>query len=139
MISFNLCCDQGHEFEGWFSNSDAFEKQRKKKLVECPICSSRIVEKGLSAPNITTGESRDMAKTEQVQQMKKMFAVMRDQVRENCDYVGDNFAEEARKIHYGETEERGIYGSTSSQEAVDLIDEGVEINPIPWMEEPTEQ
>lgn len=139
MISFNLCCEQGHEFEGWFSNSDAFETQCKKKLVECPICSSRKVEKGLSAPNITTGGSRDMAKTEQVQKMKKMFAVMRDQVRDNCDFVGDNFAEEARKIHYGESEERGIYGSTSNQEAAELIEEGVEINPIPWMEEPTEQ
>lgn len=139
MISFNLFCDQGHEFEGWFSNSDAFEKQRKKKLVECPFCSSRKIKKGLSAPNITTSESRDTAKLEQARQMKKMFAVMREQVRENCDYVGDNFAEEARKIHYGETEERGIYGSTTNDEAAELIEEGIEINPIPWMEEPSEQ
>ncbi len=139
MISFNLYCEKGHEFEGWFSNSDAFEKQRKKKLVECPVCSSRKIEKGLSAPNITTGESRDLAKSEKVTQMKKMFAVMRDQVRANCDYVGDNFAEEARKIHYGEAEERGIYGSATMREAAELVEEGVEVNPIPWMEEPTEQ
>ena len=142
MISFNLVCDQDHEFEGWFQNSASFDEQRKKKRVECPVCGSRKVQKALSAPNITTSRSKSAANKEKADVVaaaqKHMMAKMRDHVRENCDYVGTEFAEEARKIHYGETEERGIYGESSPEEASELVEEGISVTPIPWMEENSE-
>lgn len=135
MISFNISCEQDHEFEAWFQNSDAFQTQRRKKLIACPVCGSRKVEKALSAPNIATSESRDAARREKAQALQQMVTVMRQKVRENCDNVGERFPEEARKIHYGEADERGIYGKATQQEAMELLDEGIEVNPIPWMEE----
>ena len=139
MISFNLVCDSDHEFEGWFRNGAGFDEQRRKRRVECPVCGSRKVRKALSAPNITTSRSKAAAGKEKAGAMaaakKQMAAMMRDRVREKCDYVGAAFAEEARKIHYGETEERGIYGESSLEEAKELVEEGIDVTPIPWMEE----
>lgn len=142
MISFNLICKNDHEFEGWFPNSADFDEQCAKKRIECPVCASRKVQKALSAPNIATGESRDAARREKmqkaVQEQKVVMAKMRDYVKENCDYVGSDFAEEARKIHYGETDERGIYGESTVEEAKELAEEGIPVAPIPWMEETKE-
>ena len=142
MISFNLVCDKDHEFEGWFQNSASFDEQRKKKRVECPVCGSRKVQKALSAPNIATSRTKAKASAEKTMAeaaaRKEMVTMMRNHVRENCDYVGGDFAEEARKIHYGETEERGIYGESSPEEAKDLVEEGIGVTPIPWMEETSE-
>jgi len=142
MISFNLICDSDHEFEGWFQNSASFDEQRAKKRVECPICGSRKVQKALSAPNIATSRSKAAASKEKASKMvaaqKQMVAMMRDHVKENCDYVGTEFAEEARKIHYGESEDRGIYGESSPEEAKELVEEGISVTPIPWIEETSE-
>lgn len=138
MISFNLRCSKDHEFEGWFQSHARLEEERKKKRLECPVCGDRKVAQALSAPNITTGRDKDASTSEQARRMKQTLTMMRQKVRENCDYVGANFAEEARKIHYGEAEERGIYGETTLEEARGLVEEGVEITPIPWMEEPAE-
>lgn len=142
MISFNLICENDHEFEGWFQNSASFDEQRKKKRVECPVCGSRKVEKALSAPNIATSRQKAKADSEKVASIasaqKQMVAMMRNHVKENCDYVGSEFAEEARKIHYGESEERGIYGESSAEEAKELVEEGIDIAAIPWMEETSE-
>lgn len=139
MISFNLICKNDHEFEGWFPNSAGFEEQHGKKRIECPVCGSRKVERALSAPNISTGESRDASRREKMlkaaEEKKVMMAKMRSFVKDNCDYVGSNFAEEARKIHYGETDERGIYGESTIDEAKELAEEGIPVAPIPWMEE----
>ncbi len=142
MISFNLICDNDHEFEGWFQNSASFDAQSAKKRVECPVCGSRKVQKALSAPNIATSRSKAAASKEKAGKVaaaqKQMVAMMRDHVKENCDYVGAAFAEEARKIHYGESEERGIYGESSVEEAKELVEEGIDVAPIPWMEESSE-
>ncbi len=142
MISFNLVCKNDHEFEGWFPNSTKFEEQRKKKRVECPVCGSRSVQKALSAPNIATGESRDNARREKMLKVasdhKAALSKMRDFVKDNCEDVGNEFAEEARKIHYGESEERGIYGQSTQEEVEELADEGIPVAPIPWMEETKE-
>lgn len=135
MISFNLICAKDHEFEGWFQNSADFEKQAKKKLIECPICGDAHIEKALMAPSVgTKGEVRNarIEKAEQAKKLRKMLGEVRDYVETNFDDVGNEFPDEARKIYYGESEERPIYGNASEEEAKDLAEEGVPVGRLPW-------
>lgn len=135
MISFNLRCKHDHEFEGWFKDSAAFEKQAEAGQLECPYCGTHDVTKGLSAPNISTSRTQEKAQTEIAVKAQQMIQAMRKSVEDNCDNVGDRFAEEARKIHYGETEARGIYGQATADEAKELVEEGVEFTPLPWTDD----
>ena len=134
MIRFGLACDHGHEFDGWFRSSDDFDRQKKRGFVECPSCGSTKVGKALMAPAVSTGRKREkMAlalNAEQRRVMKEMKALS-EKLRENADYVGEKFAEEARKIHFGETEQRGIYGEATAEEAKTLVEDGVPFMPIP--------
>ena len=134
MITFGLACEHGHEFDGWFRSSDDFDKQKKRGLVDCPECGSHKVDKALMAPAVSTGRKREkMAlalNAEQRRVMKEMKALS-EKLRENADYVGEKFAEEARKIHFGETEQRGIYGEATAEEAKTLVEDGVPFMPIP--------
>jgi len=135
MISFNLICKNEHEFEGWFQNSADFEKQAKKQLIECPVCGDAGVEKSLMAPAVgakTAVRAQRVEKAEAEKKLRKMLGEMRDYVETNFDDVGDNFPDEARKIYYGESEERGIYGNASDEEAKDLAEEGVPVGRLPW-------
>lgn len=137
MIVFDLICDNEHTFEAWFKDSKTFDRQRRKKAVLCPICDSTKVEKALMAPNIATSKTKDRAeqsqKTVMAANMRKMLSEVRKAVEENCDYVGPQFAEEARKIHHGEKDPRGIYGEATKEEAAELREEGVEFGEIPWL------
>ncbi|MEK9706514.1 MAG: DUF1178 family protein [Alphaproteobacteria bacterium] len=135
MISFNLICKNEHEFEGWFQNSADFEKQAKKQLIECPVCGDTGIEKSLMAPAVgakTAVRAQRVEKAEAEKKLRKMLGEMRDYVETNFDDVGDNFPDEARKIYYGESEERGIYGNASDEEAKDLAEEGVPVGRLPW-------
>jgi hypothetical protein len=135
MISFNLICTHDHEFEGWFQNSADFEAQAKKHLIECPVCGDARIEKSLMAPTVgAKGEVRAqrIEKAEQAKQLRKMLGEVRDYVETNFDDVGDEFPDEARKIYYGESEDRAIYGNASEEEASDLADEGVPVGRLPW-------
>ncbi|QND50714.1 DUF1178 family protein [Phyllobacterium sp. 628] len=130
MIHFSLHCERDHEFEGWFRSNDDFDSQTQRKLVACPVCGSHKVEKALMAPSVTTGRQKEkiaVAMSKMVNELKEVAK----KVRENADYVGADFAEEARKIHFGETEQRGIYGEASSDEVKSLLEDGVEIMPLP--------
>ncbi|MBN9077688.1 MAG: hypothetical protein BGN87_10585 [Rhizobiales bacterium 65-79] len=134
MIRFSLSCQNDHSFDGWFRNSEDFEKQQKRGLIACPDCGSVKVEKALMAPAVSTGRKRDkMALAMNAEQKKAMAALkaLSEKMRENADYVGDKFAEEARKIHFGETDPRGIYGEATPEEARSLAEDGVEFMPIP--------
>jgi hypothetical protein len=134
MIRFSLSCQNDHSFDGWFRNSEDFEKQKKRGLIACPDCGSVKVEKALMAPAVSTGRKRDkMALAMNAEQKKAMAALkaLSEKMRENADYVGDKFAEEARKIHFGETDPRGIYGEATPEEARSLAEDGVEFMPIP--------
>lgn len=134
MIRFSLNCDRDHEFEGWFRNGDDFETQKKRGFVSCPVCGSSKVDKALMAPSVSTGRKREQIALAAGETQRKMMAQLREmtkQVRENADYVGDNFAEEARKIHFGETDPRGIYGEASGDEVKALLEDGVEVMPLP--------
>ncbi len=144
MIHYDLICDMGHAFDGWFRNSAAFDEQAGKGLVACSVCGSAKVDKQLMAPGIPVKANRRDAPAKKMvagpvdpklAQLMQMMREMRRHVEENAENVGERFAEEARKIHYEETEHRGIYGQASPDEAKALIEEGIVVHPLPRLPE----
>ena len=134
MIRFALICEHEHEFEGWFRSNDDFDSQKKRGFVDCPSCGSHKVQKALMAPAVSTARKQEtiaLAMGEAQKQALAQLKAMAEKVRENADYVGDKFAEEARKIHFGESDPRGIYGEATLDEAKGLADDGVDFMPIP--------
>lgn len=151
MIRYQLQCDKGHQFEGWFRNADAFDKQAGQRLVTCPTCASTDVTKAIMAPSVVTSESkarrratRAPASSERQQpaQSQRVFNAaqgellatmrkLRDELVAKSEYVGPRFAEEARKIHNEESEPRGIYGEATPSEVKELHEEGIEVYPMP--------
>lgn len=134
MIRFSLECDNAHTFEGWFRSNEDFDTQAKHGFVECPSCGSHAVEKALMAPAVSTGRSREKVALTMGDAQKAAMAqlkAMAEKIRGNADNVGDKFAEEARKIHFGETDPRGIYGQATLEEAKSLVEDGVDFMPIP--------
>ena len=128
MIAYTLRCHKGHEFDGWFRDSKAFDKQAQSGQLTCPSCDSARIEKAIMAPAVSgTRKKTDAAAA----QMRQFTTGLRKYVQEHADYVGPGFAEEARKIHYGETPERHIYGEATPQQARELIEEGVDVAPLP--------
>ena len=129
MIKYQLLCAREHEFEGWFRDSADFDDQVDRGLLECPSCGSDEVRKAVMAPAIARRKrgSSDAIKRDIMQAMNRA----RDYVEKNFDYVGEKFPEEARKIHYGETEERGIYGEATRKDVKELVEEGVKVAPLP--------
>lgn len=130
MIVYNLRCHNRHEFEGWFKDSAAFDSQSKSGRVVCPICESKKVEKAIMAPAVA-GAKKLTTNSEERKKVRQFMTGLRKYVQENADYVGPKFAEEARNIHYGKSEERHIYGEATLKEAKDLLDEGVDVAPLP--------
>ncbi|MEJ1969823.1 MAG: DUF1178 family protein [Rhizomicrobium sp.] len=128
MIVYNLRCRNAHEFEGWFRDSAAFDAQAKSGKITCPVCDSRKVEKAIMAPAVA-GAKKSTAT--EARQLRQFMTGLRRYVQENADYVGPSFAEEARKIHYGEAEHRHIYGEATVEEAKELVEEGVDVAPLP--------
>jgi hypothetical protein len=149
MIHYDLRCSQDHTFDGWFKDSAAFERQAKRGLVECPQCGDVKVERALMRPAVARREAQPVPMPVPAPQppeppaavaggrlpdhMRAMLQRMRAEVEKHCDYVGPQFAEEARKIHRGESDKRGIYGEASPEQAEALADEGIEISQIPWV------
>jgi hypothetical protein len=153
MIHYHLRCERGHAFESWFQSSSAYETQEKRKLVNCPACGSAKVERAIMAPQIVSKKSRDRKEpapapvaatsTEvtapastpllmaQERELRVKLKELRDHIVKNADNVGERFPNEARKMHYGDIEHRPIYGEASPEEARSLIDEGVEVSPLP--------
>ena len=139
MITYNLACTKGHEFEGWFKDSAAYDVQEAGGTLACPVCGDTQVKKAIMAPSVMTSVTKAKGATTPAspsppvdgQKLRQFVAGYRKFIQENADYVGPRFPEEARKIHYGETEERHIYGESSIAEARELIEEGIEIAPVP--------
>lgn len=133
MIRYALACAAGHEFEGWFSNSADYDDQNARGLLTCPLCNSREVRKQIMAPALTGGARPQFAAGEPAMQAVMMEAMgrLRRHVEANFDYVGDRFAQEARAIHDGSAEDRGIYGQASREEVRALAADGVPIAPLP--------
>jgi hypothetical protein len=151
MIRYTLRCDRGHAFESWFQSSSAYEQQEKRKLVNCPACGSATVERAIMAPQIVSKKGRDIAAPDpapappaevtaptstplmmaQERELRAKLKELRDHIVKNADNVGERFPNKARKMHYGDIEHRPIYGEASPDEARALIDEGVEVSPLP--------
>lgn len=142
MIHYDLICKHGHKFDGWFTTSVAYDEQRRSKDILCPSCGTAEIDKQLMTPSIprkgNSKNSRQLLSGTGDAQTKKLVAKLRElrqHVERHADYVGDRFAHEARRIHYKETEERGIYGEASPEDARALIDEGIEVQPLPPLPE----
>jgi hypothetical protein len=167
MIRYALNCEQGHAFESWFQNSAAYDKQKKRGLVTCPICNSAKVEKAIMAPRLSRAEAGEPASPQlpapappqnlppapsglpaplpptapgkapmafmssMERELRAKLKELREHVTKNANYVGHSFPEEARKIHYGESEQRSIYGEASPDEARELHEEGIDFHPLP--------
>ena len=130
MIKYSLECNQSHTFDAWFSDSLNFEKQNKKNQISCPNCSSLIIKKSIMAPSIPSKNYKSDPLNEKKDKVEVVLSKVRKHIEDNFDYVGDKFADEARSMHYGEKEEREIYGETTIEDAVDLIEEGVNVKPM---------
>ena len=134
MIRYALACEHDHPFEAWFGSSDAYDEQASRGLVECPFCGSHAVSKQIMAPAVAGTKRRggdpDLAARVQTMMMQAAREV-RSHVEQNFDYVGDAFAREARAIHEGRAEERGIYGKATAKEVHDLAKDGVPVAPLP--------
>jgi len=151
MIKYALACDQAHAFESWFPSSEAYESQRKRGFLTCPICDSAKVEKQIMAPRVArTDKGRPVAVplpdapapeaaqpvailSEKERELRTMIRALREHVEKNAENVGDRFADEARKMHYGEIEHRSIYGQANPVEARELWEEGIEVHPLPLL------
>ena len=145
MIKYTLVCDKRHAFESWFAGSDAYDKQAKRGLVSCPECGSAKVEKAIMAPRLSGTRKGKKSSTEtpaaapvamlspQEQELRSKLKELREHITKNADYVGKEFPEEARKMHYGETEHRSIYGEASLDAAKELHEEGIELHAIPML------
>ena len=154
MIKYALACDQAHEFESWFPSSAAYDEQRRRGFVTCPVCNSPKVEKQIMAPRLARNDREPVAGppapvaapgapeaaaapqpmallSEKERELRAMFKAFREHVQKNADHVGERFTDEARKMHYGEIEHRSIYGEASPQDARDLHEEGIEFHPLP--------
>jgi len=134
MIKYALSCDHDHAFEGWFGSSSDYDDQAARGLLECPLCASKAVRKQIMAPAVAGTKAQKAAPEPSAQMREMMMTAMgevRRQVEENFDYVGDRFAKEARDIHDGKSEDRGIYGEASPKEVKALIEDGVRVAPLP--------
>jgi hypothetical protein len=152
MIHYQLRCGHDHEFDGWFKDSAAFDKQSRRGLVECPECGDRSVERALMAPAVSKRGKKAIAAPPVAEilppepavppvtaggrmpaHVRALLQQVRREVERNCEYVGADFAAKAREIHRGESDARGIYGETSKDEAEALADEGIEVAVVPWV------
>ena len=135
MIKYSVRCENTHEFEGWFKDSATFDAQAKNGDIVCPHCGNTKVSKAPMSPRISkssnTGSTPEARAREVAERILEAAQQMRKEVEANCDYVGDQFADEARRIHYGEADERGIYGEASDEETQELDEEGIEVYRLP--------
>jgi hypothetical protein len=133
MIKYALACDHAHAFEGWFGSSADYDDQASRGMVDCPVCGSNTVKKQIMAPAVAGTRKRDLSAPDPKMRAMMMDAMgkVRKHVEDNFDYVGDTFAKEARAIHDGKSEERGIYGEASPKEVKSLVEDGVKIAPLP--------
>lgn len=136
MITYQLKCSSGHEFEAWFRSSAGYDEQRGSGDISCPMCGDLEIMKALMAPSIgkkgnSVVSSHEQRASEVAREVLDAVDTIRKHVEENCDYVGTEFADEARKIHYGESEERGIYGEATTEDNQALDEEGIQVFRIP--------
>lgn len=136
MIKYTLTCNNGHQFDSWFSNSESFDKLKKAKQVECAVCASTDIEKSLMAPRLVPSVKKNRETLISSQSdLEKEIKALKEKIKKTAKDVGENFSVEARAMHYGEKEEMPIVGKTTLEEARDLAEEGIPFVPLPWNDE----
>ena len=133
MIKYNLTCECGKIFESWFSSSAEYDVLKKRKLINCIYCDSTLVKKSIMSPNLSSKSNKISKKTKLKKNIKKQLVEFRKYIEENCKNVGDNFPQEARNIHYDKKTSKGIYGKATPEETAELLDEGIDVATIPWV------
>lgn len=136
MIKYNLKCNNNHEFESWFSDSDEFNKLNKKKLLECIYCSSNKIQKSIMAPMLAgTKEKVNSIDIfdKQLLRQKNSLIKLRKHIEKNFEFVGDKFSEKIREVYYDKKTKKSIYGTTTLEQRKDLADEGIDLISIPWV------
>ena len=133
MIKYNLICECGKTFESWFSSSDEHDILRRKKLINCIYCDSTSVRKSVMAPNLSSKTNKTSKNTNVEKKIKKQLLDLRRYIEKNCKNVGDNFTREARSIHYDKKTSKGIYGRATPEETAELLEEGIDVATIPWL------
>ena len=134
MIQYSLVCDSSHRFDAWFRNAEAYDEQAARGIVSCPVCGSAKVDKAIMAPAVArtdSGKAAALAGRPGPAEIRAFLSAMRKKVISEADYVGDRFAEEARKIHFNEADARGIYGEATREEVTGLLEDGIDILPLP--------
>ena len=134
MIKYNLICKCGETFESWFISSSEFDSLRKKELIRCIYCESSRVKKSVMAPNLPSKSNKMSKKNILEKNVKKQLLDFRKYIEKNCKNVGENFSREARSIHYEKKNSKGIYGRATLEETSELIEEGIDIVTIPWVD-----
>ena len=134
MIKYNLTCKCGGSFGSWFLNSSKFDYLSKKKLIKCIYCGSLSVRKSVMAPNLSTKSKKIFKRTKLERNIKKQLLDVRKYIEKNCKNVGENFTREARSIHYDKKTSQGIYGKATPEETSELLEEGIEVATIPWVD-----
>ena len=135
MIKYNLICKCGKTFESWFSSSNKFDSLCKNKLIQCIYCESALVKKTVMAPSLTRKSNEVLTKTKLEKNIKKQLINFRKYIEKNCKNVGKRFTQEARSIHYDKKTSQGIYGRATPEETSELLEEGIEVASIPWIDE----
>ena len=138
MITYSLACENQHKFDAWFRSAEAYDEQAAKGIVTCPVCASAKVEKALMAPAVSRAGSDKLSLSHghpKLAEIREFMRLMRQKVTSEADYVGDKFAEEARKIHFKEADPRGIYGEATRDEVAGLLEDGVDFLPLPQLPE----
>ena len=134
MIKYNLKCECGATFESWFSNSHEYDSLSKKKFIKCIYCDSSAIRKSVMAPNLFGKSNKISKKTKSEKNIKKRLLDFRKYIEKNCKNVGENFLREARNIHYDKKSAHGIYGKATPEETSELLEEGIEVTTVPWVE-----
>ena len=134
MIKYNLECECGKAFESWFPSSAEFDSLKKRKLINCIYCNSTLVKKSIMSPNIRSKSNKIIKKAKLEKNIKKQLLDFRKYIEKNCKDVGNNFPHEARNIHYDKKTSKGIYGKATPEETAELIEEGIEVATIPWID-----
>ena len=133
MIKYNLICECGKTFESWFSSSVEYDSLKRKKLINCIYCDSTSIKKSIMAPNLSNKSNETSKKAKLEKDIKKQLLEFRKYIEKNCKNVGTNFPKEARSIHYDKKTSKGIYGKATPEETVELLEEGIDVATIPWV------
>ena len=134
MIKYNLICECGKTFESWFSSSTEYDSLKRKKLINCIYCGDTSIKKTVMAPNLFSKSNKITKKTKSETKIKKQLLDFRKYIEKNCRNVGDNFPQEARSIYYDKKTSLGIYGKATSEETKELLEEGIDVAMIPWVD-----